>query len=100
MLITVDPYIPVPPRLYGGIERVIDMLVRGLHERGHEVTLIAHPESAAHATLIPYGVPPHQGLAPRLDRGLAHEFVERARSHARGKRCGAVGAFNGFFFFE
>jgi hypothetical protein len=27
--ITVDPEIPVPPLLYGGIERIVDMLVRG-----------------------------------------------------------------------
>jgi hypothetical protein len=26
--ITADPYLPVPPRLYGGIERVVDLLVR------------------------------------------------------------------------
>ncbi len=29
-LITADPYLPVPPLLYGGIERVIDVLVREL----------------------------------------------------------------------
>ena len=40
--ITADPYLPVPPRLYGGIERVVDMLVRGLSARGHHVTLFAH----------------------------------------------------------
>ena len=43
--ITVDPEIPVPPKLYGGIERIVDMLVRGLLERGHDVTLFANPES-------------------------------------------------------
>lgn len=36
----------VPPKLYGGIERIIDMVVRGLTVRGHQVTLFAHPESA------------------------------------------------------
>jgi glycosyltransferase involved in cell wall biosynthesis len=57
--ITADPYLPVPPRLYGGIERVLDFLVRGLAARGHHVTLFAHPESDVPATLIPYGAPPH-----------------------------------------
>ena len=28
--ITVDPEIPVPPVLYGGIERIVDMLVRSV----------------------------------------------------------------------
>lgn len=54
--LTADPHIPVPPRLYGGIERLIDMLVRGLIERGHEVTLFAHPESNAPCRLEPYAV--------------------------------------------
>lgn len=63
--ITVDPYIPVPPNLYGGIERVVDFLVRGLIARGHEVSLFAHPESRTEGTLFPYGVPPHTGLYPR-----------------------------------
>jgi glycosyltransferase involved in cell wall biosynthesis len=52
--ITVDPEIPVPPRLYGGIERIVDMLVRGLVERGHDVTLFANPESQVACRLLPY----------------------------------------------
>jgi glycosyltransferase involved in cell wall biosynthesis len=36
----------VPPIHYGGIERIVDMLARGLSERGHAVTLFAHPDSA------------------------------------------------------
>lgn len=65
ILITADPYLPIPPRLYGGIERVVDFLVRGLVGRGHEVTLIAHPDSQVPATLVPYGRPPHVGVVPR-----------------------------------
>ena len=64
--VTVDPYVPVPPPLYGGIERVADIVVRGLSERGHAVTLFAHPESRTAGRLIPYGVPPHSGWRPRL----------------------------------
>ena len=65
IVITADPYLPVPPRLYGGIERVIDLLVRGLVDRGHDVTLMAHPDSRVPATLVPYGRAPHVGFAPR-----------------------------------
>jgi glycosyltransferase involved in cell wall biosynthesis len=50
--ITVDPEIPVPPVLYGGIERVVDMLARGLVERGHVVTLFAHRDSRSVGRLI------------------------------------------------
>jgi glycosyltransferase involved in cell wall biosynthesis len=64
--ITADPNIPVPPAFYGGIERIVDLLARGLSKRGHAVTLFAHPDSSTAATLIPYGVPPHVGWRPRL----------------------------------
>lgn len=63
---TVDPYLPVPPRLYGGIERIVDLLVRGLTARGHEVTLFAHPESTTAGRLQPYGAPPHVTRDQRL----------------------------------
>ena len=63
--VTVDPYIPIPPRHYGGIERVVDFLVRGLLDRGHEVTLFAHPDSRTDGALVPYGSPPHQGAVAR-----------------------------------
>jgi glycosyltransferase involved in cell wall biosynthesis len=43
--LTSDPELPVPPVHYGGIERVVDMLARGLAARGHRVTLFAHPDS-------------------------------------------------------
>lgn len=52
--LTADPELPVPPRLYGGIERIIDLLATELSHRGHQVTLFAHPESTAQADLIPW----------------------------------------------
>jgi glycosyltransferase involved in cell wall biosynthesis len=64
--VTVDPHLPVPPLHYGGIERVVDLLVAGLVARGHRVTLFAHPGSRTAATLRPYGVPPHDTRAARV----------------------------------
>ena len=64
--LTADPYIPVPPTFYGGIERVVYSLAMHLVARGHDVTLFAHPASAVRgATLVPYGVPPHRGIGRR-----------------------------------
>lgn len=40
-----DPEIPVPPKLYGGIERVVDGLIHALRRRGYQVGLVAHSES-------------------------------------------------------
>lgn len=62
--LTADPELPVPPRLYGGIERVVDMLARGLVARGHEVTLFAHPDSASAGRLVPW---PGRASQSRLD---------------------------------
>jgi glycosyltransferase involved in cell wall biosynthesis len=50
--LTADPELPVPPRLYGGIERIIDLLARGLEARGHTVTLFAHPASQSARDLV------------------------------------------------
>lgn len=66
VLLTADPVLPVPPPLYGGIERAVDLLVRGLRARGHHVTLVAHPDSQSPCDrLVPYGAPPHRGRVVR-----------------------------------
>src|SRR3954470_18325907 len=53
----------VPPKLYGGTERVVAWLVEELVELGHDVTLFASGDSVTSAKLVPV-VP--RGL--RLDR--------------------------------
>ena len=53
--ITVDPEIPIPPVYYGGVERVVDMLLRGLIEKGHDVTLFANSTSSVPCQL--HGLP-------------------------------------------
>ncbi|MDN5289005.1 MAG: glycosyltransferase family 4 protein [Mucilaginibacter sp.] len=52
--ITADPFIPVPPVLYGGIERIIELLINELTQQGHEVTLFAHRDSTVSCRLVPY----------------------------------------------
>jgi glycosyltransferase involved in cell wall biosynthesis len=44
-------YESVPPKLYGGTERVVAYLTEGLIRRGHEVTLFAAGDSTAAATI-------------------------------------------------
>ena len=60
--ITTDPEIPVPPILYGGIERIVAMLIDGLTAKGHEVTLFAHPDSNVPCRLVPYPGSHSRGL--------------------------------------
>ena len=67
-------YESVPPKLYGGTERVVSYLTEELVQQGHEVTLFASGDSVTTARLIP--------CCPkslRLDREcidqIAHHFV-------------------------
>jgi len=43
----------VPPRLYGGTERVVSYLTEELVRRGHDVTLFASGDSVTSAELVP-----------------------------------------------
>ena len=46
-------YESVPPKLYGGTERVVSYLTDELVRQGHEVTLFASGDSQTTATLVP-----------------------------------------------
>jgi len=54
IILLMDPFIPVPPLHYGGIERVIYDIACKYIEMGHEVTLIAGPNSKSPGRLITY----------------------------------------------
>jgi glycosyltransferase involved in cell wall biosynthesis len=45
-------YEPVPPRLYGGTERIVSYLTEELVRRGHDVTLFASGDSQTAARLV------------------------------------------------
>src|SRR5262249_58984217 len=64
----------VPPKLYGGTERVVSYLTEELVRRGHEVTLFASGDSETTAELIP--VCPR---ALRLDRGCVDQMAHHIR---------------------
>jgi glycosyltransferase involved in cell wall biosynthesis len=55
ILLIADPYIAVPPRLYGGIERVVADLADEYHRRGHAVSLWAAPGSGTTAVRWTFG---------------------------------------------
>ena len=78
--LTADPELPVPPRLYGGIERIIDLLAHELEARGHQVTLFAHPDSRSAGSLVPW---PGAASASKLD--TARNAATLAGAVARGR---------------
>ena len=45
-------WVPVPPKKYGGIERIVSYLTEELVRRGHKVTLFASGDSKTKAKLI------------------------------------------------
>ena len=45
------PYLSVPPKQYGGTERIVSLLTEGLVAKGHDVTLFASGDSITNATL-------------------------------------------------
>ena len=55
ILLINDPGIPVPPKLYGGIERIVFQLADEYTKLGHEVTLLAGPDSYCAGKTICFG---------------------------------------------
>lgn len=72
----------VPPRLYGGTERVVSWLTEELIRQGHDVTLFAAGDSLTNARLIPV-CPRALRLDPRCVDPLAQHvnMVERVVQH-------------------
>src|SRR2546429_7120486 len=64
----------VPPRLYGGTERVVSYLTEELVAQGHEVTLFASADSVTTANLVP--VCEH---SLRLDRRCVDQMAHHIR---------------------
>lgn len=63
-------YESVPPKLYGGTERVVHYLTEELVSQGHDLTLFASGDSKSNARLVP-GCP----RALRLDEGCTDKLV-------------------------
>lgn len=70
------PWLPVPPRAYGGTEAVVGELCRGLRAAGHEPVLAAHPDSEAPVERPPVPAP----VGDRLGSGTEEDrFALAAR---------------------
>ena len=76
----------VPPKFYGGTERIVSYLTEALVDQGHDVTLFASGDSVTRAELVPVTemalrlnphvrdpIPYHVMLLEAV-RGRAHEF--------------------------
>jgi glycosyltransferase involved in cell wall biosynthesis len=68
-------YESVPPKLYGGTERVVSWLSEELVRLGHDVTVFASGDSLTNARLIP-SCQESLRLSPESIDHLAHHFVQ------------------------
>ncbi|HSC59128.1 MAG TPA: glycosyltransferase, partial [Gemmatimonadales bacterium] len=79
----------VPPRRYGGTERVVSYLTEELVRQGHDVTLFASGDSDTDARLVPIT---HRSL--RLDKHcideMAHHVLLLERVHQRASEFDVV----------
>ncbi|HEX3943145.1 MAG TPA: glycosyltransferase family 4 protein [Rhizomicrobium sp.] len=73
----------VPPKLYGGTERVVSWLTEDLVRRGHRVTLFASGDSNTKAELVPV-VPRALRLDPSVKDCLPHNLrlIDAVRARA------------------
>ncbi|MDA9391274.1 glycosyl transferase, partial [Bradyrhizobium sp. CCBAU 45394] len=73
----------VPPRLYGGTERVVSYLTEELIRQGHQVTLFASGDSITSAELVPC-VPRALRLDPDARDPIPHHalMLDKVRERA------------------
>lgn len=91
-------YESVPPKYYGGTERVVSYLTEELVRQGHDVTLFASGDSDTHAHLVPVA---HRSL--RLDKHcvdeMAHHVLLLERVHQRAAEFDVVHFHLGYLHF-
>ena len=72
----------VPPKLYGGTERVVSYLTEELVRAGHAVTLFATADSCTSATLVPCA-PTALRLDSRVRDPMPHHLLQLERVRQR-----------------
>jgi glycosyltransferase involved in cell wall biosynthesis len=83
VLVIADPIVPVPPVMYGGSERIVDLMCRGLIRRGHEVGLMAGPGSHLEGGKVTLYRAPSSARISRTLRKIWFQFlILRASSRA------------------
>ncbi len=84
----VNPLIPVPPEQYGGIERIVFMLIQELTKLGHQITLYANEDSKPGCKLVPYHESPNYSLRDsirinRLTAKIAYQGFDLVHTFGR-----------------
>jgi glycosyltransferase involved in cell wall biosynthesis len=70
VLVIADPHIPIPPKLYGGAERIVHLLCQELVRRGHQVDIIAGQGSQKYNGFLYFHTAPTLNKLSRAYRKL------------------------------
>jgi len=92
-------YESVPPKLYGGTERVVSYLTEELVAQGHDVTLFASGDSVTNARLV-LSCPRALRLTERVVDPLAHHFVQLEQVFAQAESFDVVHFHNDYLHFS
>ncbi len=75
VVVVADPWIPIPPSNYGGTERIVDLICRGLAQRGHAVHLVAGRGSKDYGAGVTLHRPPSLNYVSRALRKIWFQFL-------------------------
>lgn len=76
----------VPPKYYGGTERIVSYLTEELVSQGHDVTLFASGDSRTAAELVPI-TPAALRLTPGIVDPIPYHMMLLEAVRARSKSC-------------
>ena len=85
-------YESVPPKLYGGTERVVSYLTEELVHQGHQVTMFASGDSVTQARLVA-ACPRSLRLDPECDHPAWSTGLARPGARVPDVSCHASGVY-------
>jgi glycosyltransferase involved in cell wall biosynthesis len=85
-MLIADPLLPIPPPLYGGIERIVHFLAEELTRRGHEIALVCNPDSTCEANKIYY-------KASGIERSSRIKNITMLMDHLRSHQYDIIHSF-------
>ena len=89
-------YESVPPKMYGGTERVVSVLTDELVRRGHDVTLFASGDSTTLARLVPI-VPNALRLSASAKEPHAYQMLEMGKVFEQASQFDVIHCHTEYF---
>jgi glycosyltransferase involved in cell wall biosynthesis len=75
ILVIADARIPIPPKQYGGTERIVHLLCEGLRQHGDTISLLAGPASRDYGGGVIVHRPPSSRFVSRAHRKILFQLL-------------------------